>query len=167
MKLQYGFTFPVFVSLFSLSVVLTAQSTFPAGQLDPTRNIASPQLADQGHRRCRSNISGVPSTARRPKWKRSSVVFARGIPSEDDPRQATLYVAGAEASTAYIDGKLVDKVQDNPASPLEMPMFETDISGKLHVGKNVLALKITPRGDDDQLVVKIVPSAAAWMYRRC
>ena len=76
------------------------------------------------------------------------------------PRQATLYMAGPEASTAYINGKLVDKVQDNPASPLQMPVFETDVSGKLHAGENVLALKITPRGDDDQLVVKIVSAAA-------
>lgn len=161
MKLRYRSIFPVFVSLFSLSVALTAQTIFPASQLDLTRNIASPQLADQGHAAPPEQYIWSANQRTKAQLQENAPLYLRAIfQVKTIPRQAILYVAGAEASTAYINGKLVDKVQDNPASPLQMPMFETDISGKLHVGRNVLALKITPRGDNDQLVAKIVPAAA-------
>ncbi len=131
------------------------------GQLDPTRNIASPQLANQGHTALPEQYIWSADQRSKAQIQENAPVYFRVVfRVKTAPRQATLYIAGPEASTAYINGKLVDKVQDNPASPLQMPVFETDVSGKLHAGENVLALEITPRGDDDQLVVKIVPAAA-------
>jgi hypothetical protein len=161
MKFRCLSIFPVFISLLSLSVALTAQTTFPLGQLDPTGNIASPQLADKGHKTLQEQYIWIADQRSKAQIQENAPVYFRVVfHVKAVPRQATLYIAGPEASTAYINGKLVDKVQENPASRLQMPMFETNVSGKLHAGENVLALKITPRGDDDQLVVKIVPAAA-------
>ncbi len=161
MKSIYRFIFPALASVFCFPLALTAQNNFQPGQLDPTRNVASPQPADQGHAALPEQY--IWSANRRSKdqiEKDSPIYFRATFQVKGVPQHATLYVAGPEASSAYLDGKLVDKVQDNPASPLKMPVFTTDVGGKLHTGKNVLALKITPRGDDDRLVVKIVPATA-------
>ncbi len=161
MKSRYRFILPALTSLLCFSFTLTAQNDFQPGQLDPTRNVASPQPADQGHTALPEQY--IWSASHRSKdqiEKNAPVYFRTTFQFKTVPQHATLYVAGPEASSAYLDGKLVDKVQDNPASPLKMPVFMTDVSGKLHAGKNVLALEITPRNDDDQLVVKIVPAAA-------
>ncbi|MGH9616545.1 MAG: alpha-L-rhamnosidase C-terminal domain-containing protein [Acidobacteriaceae bacterium] len=161
MKFKYRLLFPALVSLFSISVALPAQTNFVSGQLDPTRDIASPQLADKGHIPLPEQYIWTADQQLGAQAAKNAPLYFRAVfQVETVPRQATLYVAGAEAYAAYINGKLVDKVQDNPASPLKMPMFETDVSGKLHAGKNVLALEITSRGDDNQLVAKIVPATA-------
>ncbi|MHB1935910.1 MAG: alpha-L-rhamnosidase-related protein [Acidobacteriaceae bacterium] len=161
MKSRYSFVFPALVSLFSLSLTLTAQNSFQPGQLDPTRNIASPQPANEGHTALPEQyiwISNRPSKAQ--IKKHAPVYFRATFQVQTVPPHATLYVAGAEASSAYLNGKLVDKIQNNPASPLKMPVFVTDVSGRLHAGENVLALEITPLRDDDQLVVKIAPATS-------
>ena len=161
MKSRCRLIFPAFVSLFSLSVALTAQNTFPTGQLDPTRNIASPQPANQGHMALPEQYIWSADHRSKAQIEKNAPVYFRAVfQVKTVPRNATLYVAGAEASSAYLNGKLVDKVQNNPASPLKMPVFVTDVSGKLHTGENVLTLEITPLRDDDQLVAKIVPAIA-------
>jgi alpha-L-rhamnosidase len=149
---------PALASLLCFPLALTAQSNFQPGQLDPTRDVASARPADQGHTPLPEQY--IWSAVHRSKdqiQKNAPIYFRATFQVETVPQHATLYVAGPEASSAYLDGKLVDKVQQNPASPLKMPVYITDVSGKLHAGKNVLALEITP-GDDDQLVVKIVPA---------
>ncbi len=161
MKSTCRFIFLALASVFFFPLALTAQNNFQPGQLDPTRNIVFPQPADQGHAALPEQY--VWSANRRSKdqiEKDAPIYFRATFQVKSVPQHATLYVAGPEASSAYLDGKLADKVQDNPASPLKMPVFTTDVSGKLHTGENVLALKITPRRDDDRLVVKIVPATA-------
>ena len=161
MKSRYCFIFPALVFLFSLSMMLNAQSSFQPGQLDPTRNIASPQPADQGHTPLPEQYIWTANHRSKAQIEKHAPVYFRAVfQVKVLPPHATLYVAGAEASSAYLNGKLVDKVQDNPASPLKMPVFVTDVSGKLHAGENVLGLEITPVRDDGQLVAKIVPAAA-------
>ncbi|MGC2252178.1 MAG: alpha-L-rhamnosidase C-terminal domain-containing protein [Acidobacteriaceae bacterium] len=160
MKSACRFLFPAVASLFCFSLTLSAQSTFLPGQLDPTRNVASPQPADQGHTPLPEQyIWSANHRSKEQIEKNAPIYFRAAFQVETVPQHATLYVAGPEGSSATLDGKLVDKVQQNPASPLKMPVYVTDVSGKLHAGENVLALEISPRSDDDQLVVKIVPAA--------
>jgi len=159
MKPTYRFILPTVVSLFCFPLALTAQNNFQPGQLDPTRNVASPQPADQGHTLLPEQYIRNANRLSNYQIKTNAPIYFRAtFQVKTVPQHATLYVAGPEASSAYLDGKLVDKVQDNPASPLKMPVFVTDVSGKLHAGKNVLALEITPRSDNGRLVVKIVPA---------
>jgi len=148
--------------LLGFPVALTAQMNFPSGQLDPTRNMSSPQLVAQGHTALPEQYIWIAAPHSEARPRKITPVYFRAVFSVSTvPHQATLYVAGAEASAAYINGKLVDTVQDNPASPIRMSVFETDISGKLEDGQNVLALKITPfAGRDRRTVVKIVPRTA-------
>ncbi|MHB1793888.1 MAG: alpha-L-rhamnosidase C-terminal domain-containing protein, partial [Acidobacteriaceae bacterium] len=159
MKSRCRFIFPALASLFCFPLALTAQNNFQPGQLDPTRNVASPQPADQGHTALPEQYIWSANHRSKDQIEKNSPVYFRAtFQVKTVPQHATLYVAGPKASSAYLNGKLVDKVQDNPASPLKMPVFTTDVSGKLHTGENVLALEITPRHDDDQLVVKILPA---------
>jgi hypothetical protein len=161
MKSRYRFIFPALISLLCFSFTLTAQNNFQPGQLDPTRNVASPQAVDPGHAPLPEQYIWSANHRSKDQIEKNAPVYFRAtFRVKTVPQHATLYVAGPEASSAYLDGKLVDRVQDNPASPLKMPMFMTDVSCKLHAGKNVLALQITPRNDDDQLVVKIIPATA-------
>ncbi len=159
MKSRYGFILPALASLICFPLALTAQNNFQPGQLDPTRDVASPQPADQGHTPLPEQY--IWSAAHRSKEqieKNVPMYFRATFQVKSVPQHATLYISGPEASSSYLNGKLVDSVQQNPASPLKMPVYTTDVSGKLHAGKNVLALEITPRSDDDRLVVKIIPA---------
>ena len=159
MKSAYRFLFPAAASLFCFSLALSAQSNFQPGQLDPTRNVTSPQPADRGHTPLPEQyIWSAKHRSKEQIEKNVPIYFRATFQVKTVPQHATLYVAGPEASSATLDGKLVDRVQQNPASPLKMPVYVTDVSGKLHAGKNILALEISPRSDDDQLVVKIVPA---------
>ena len=49
MKSVYRYVFPALTSLLCFPIALIAQNNFQPGQLDPTRNVVSPQPADQGH----------------------------------------------------------------------------------------------------------------------
>ncbi|MES2222933.1 MAG: hypothetical protein V4587_18430, partial [Acidobacteriota bacterium] len=159
MKSRYRCILPALASLICFPLSLTAQNNFQPGQLDPTRDVASPQPADQGHTPLPEQyIWSATHRSKQQIEKNAPMYFRATFQVKTVPQHATLYIAGPEASSAYLDGKLVDKVQDNPASPLKMPVFVTDVSGKLHAGMNVLALEITPRSDDGRLVVKIVPA---------
>ncbi len=156
------------VSLLCLPSALLAQKSFPPGQLDPTRNITSPQLIDQEHTALpeqyiwgmESHPAGQIGTEP-DKTYAAPHYFRATFKIQTVPQQATLYVAGVESLEVYVNGKLADKVQDNPASPLKMPVFATDVSGLLHAGENLLALKATPgqrlSEGETYLVAKIVP----------
>lgn len=147
--------------LLAVAIPLTAQMTFPSGELDPTKGIASPQFVDKGHTALPEQYIWIAGQDTKTGHRNHAPVYFRASFSvKAVPQHATLYIAGADASEAYLDGNRVDKVQRNPASPIRMFVFETDLSGKLHTGKNELALKITPHGDRHQIVVKIVPRAA-------
>ena len=132
MKSRYRFILPAVTSLLCFSFTLTAQNNFQSGQLDPTRNVASPQPADQGHTALPEQYIWSASHRSKEQIEKNAPIYFRAtFQVKTVPQHATLYVAGPEASTAYLDGKLVDKVQQNPASPLKMPVYMTDVSGKL------------------------------------
>ncbi len=87
--------------------------------------------------------------------------FRASFNVESVPQQATLYIAGPEKLEVYINGKLADKDEKNPASPLRMMVFSTDIDNLLQTGKNSVALKLSPSpdlGEDETyFVAKILP----------
>ncbi len=149
---------------------LIAQSGFAPGQLDPTRNITSPQLIDQGHtalpeqyiwnadaRPAGQTDAQAEAAHNTPRYFRSSFQLQKV------PPQATLYVAGSEDLEVYINGKLADKVQRNPDSRIKMTVYMADVSRQLKSGKNTIALAITPRprlGENETyFVAKILPRA--------
>ncbi len=150
---------------------LLAQSGgFPAGQLDPTRNVTAPQLVDQNHTPLPEqyiwNDEPHPASetdAQREAARTRPRYFRAAFQLDAVPPQATLYVAGPEALEVYINGKLADKVEKNPNSPIKMTVFATNLHGLLHTGRNIVALKasLNARHDDDEayFVAKIVPRA--------
>lgn len=149
--------------LFSAPFAAVALQTYVPGQLDPTRNIGAPQLLNQGHAPLPEQYIWSASRASKPGATTTAPLYFRAIFTlQTVPRQATLYIAGPGSSEAYVNGKLADNVQDDPASPLRNPVFATGVAGLLHPGRNVLALKITPgrvlSEGQHYLVAKIVPA---------
>ncbi len=145
---------------FALSAASVAQMTFPSGQLDPTRNITSPQLVDQGRTPLPEQYIWSAEQHTGPQAEKADATpryFRAVFHIAAVPPHATLYIAGAESSEVYVNGKLADKVEHNPASPLEMTVFETDVNGFLQAGKNILALKVVEDSDENHLIAKIVP----------
>jgi alpha-L-rhamnosidase len=145
----------------SISTASLAQMTFPSGTLDPTQHIASPQLVDQGHTPLPEQYiwSADRPTNATPGKDTAPRYFRASFRVSTVPLHATLYVAGVESADVYVNGQLADSVQDNPASPLKMPVFATDVTKLLRTGNNVLALKVTPLRGYGYLVAKIVPRA--------
>jgi alpha-L-rhamnosidase len=157
--------------LLSVPAIITAQvSSFPPGQLDPTKDIASPQLVNQNHTALPEqyiwNADPHPAQqtpAQDEAASKAPRYFRSKFHLDQIPPQATLYVAGPEMLEVYINGKLADKVQDNPDSPIKMTVFATDLHGLLRSGNNAIALKMNPRPyideDETYFVAKIVPRA--------
>ena len=115
MKFGCRFVFPALASLFCFPLALTAQNNFQPGQLDPTRNVASPQPADQGHTALPEQYIWSANHRSKDQIEKNAPMYFRvTFQVKTVPQQATLYVAGPEASSAYLDGKLVDKVQQQP-----------------------------------------------------
>ncbi|MGH9615095.1 MAG: alpha-L-rhamnosidase C-terminal domain-containing protein [Acidobacteriaceae bacterium] len=159
-------TFQVVICSFALLLCpafSTAQTSFSPGQLDPTRNIASPQPGDQGHTPLPEQYIWTPEQTRNQSPAQASAkrYFRAVFRIGKVPQNATLYVAGVDSSVAYVNGKLADKVEANPASDLSMTVFATNVKIFLHPGKNVVALQVV--GGDHNLIVKVVPRAK-WLY---
>jgi alpha-L-rhamnosidase len=149
------------------AAVLLGQSSFQPGQLDPTRNITSPQLFRNAHAPLPEQYildTDQSSTKARNKTLETTPRYFRAVfPVQAPPQRATIYLAGIESAEVYLNGKLAGKVQENPASPMKFTVFVVDISGQLHTGKNVLALKVAPglRLSEHKryLIAKIIPRA--------
>jgi len=167
MKLKFGACVAL-AFLFALSGVMIAQTSFPPNSLDPTRNIANPQLLDQSHTPLpeqyiwtADDVSAPHVHGQHNETIATPHYFRAAFNVATLPKQATLYVAGPKALEVYVNGKLADNVQENPDSTLKDPMFETDVARFLHSGKNVLAVKITPLEQrwmhETYFVAKIVP----------
>ena len=69
-----------------------------------------------------------------PLYFRSSFVVA------NKPAQATLYVAGPDQVSVYLNGKMVGNFNQNPATRTRPAVFVLNVGRSLAPGKNVLAL---------------------------
>jgi len=155
--------------LLCLPATLLAQtSSFPPGQFDPTRAVASP--SHMGHTSLPEQYIWNPdvypsgmTSARQKAAHNAPRYFRANFQLQSVPQQATLYIAGPETLEAYINGKLAEKIEKNPASPLQMTVFATPVQALLKTGANTIALKMTPQPntsrDDMYFVAKILPRA--------
>lgn len=148
------------VLLFSVCTLFAQQVNFAPNTLDPTRNIANPQMIDQG----------APVLPEQYIWTADSkgdsttpLEFRANFDVAEVPRQATLYLAGPEAAEIYINGKNAGTIQADPDIPIKDPVFTIiGIEQYLKPGKNLLALKVRSRHlryhDERFMAAKIVPA---------
>jgi hypothetical protein len=155
----------------SSAAALAAQENFPNGKLDPTRNVSHPEPMDQGHTPLPeqyiwlASARAVPHRHMQADRSDNTAVYFRAAfqVGAEAPPEATLYIAGPRAVEAYVNGRLAEKIEQNPDLPLKFSVFAAKMGSLLRPGKNVLALKATPgvrlSSHRNDLVVKIVPGA--------
>jgi alpha-L-rhamnosidase len=130
--------------------------TPPAGQLDPTRAIASPQLFSSFHQPLPEQYIWThdqPHQSREqaeaPRW------FRAHFRVDQVPTVATLYVAGPRNADAFINGQPAGHFAADPGSRLDVHVFYAEVHALLHPGDNVISLSAD---HGDHLVAKLVPA---------
>lgn len=144
------------VPLLSVCTLFAQQVNFAPNTLDPTRNISNPQMIDQGAPALPEEYiwtAGNASSSTAQRMFRAEFSVAKVLQNE------TFYLVGPESAEIYINGKHVRSIQSDPAIPLKMSVFTVGVAQYLKPGKNVLALKVTPRRNEQFLAAKIVPAA--------
>lgn len=135
-----------------------AQTTPQPAQLDPTANIASPQLEANVHKPLPEQFIWMAiidghnpgnSGYFRSKFK----VTAR-------PAAAILYVVGPDQMRVYVNGVLIANAERDPKVGIHPMVIALDVSHRLHAGSNTIAIAAV-RGN--RLAVKIIPRGAGVM----
>ncbi len=130
------------------------ESTIPAGQLDPTRSVAQPQLFSALHTPLPEQYiwtredSVVGKSA--PIHYRSPGLYHKTAPHyfrvvfhlDQAPAQATLYLAGPRSVTLYVNGVLAEQISSDLLNPLDMHVFHVNVARLLRPGRNVLAMEV-------------------------
>ena len=156
----------------------------PDDVLDPTRSVASPQLESAVHRplpeayiwTAGDSVNGDSEFDT--ELGRSKEIaphyFRRAFQLDAVPAAATLYIAGPRSVRAYVNGKLVERVESSLDSPLGMQVYAQDVTSDLKPGANVIAIEaVRGRGEGSDtnsrltlqqtigkvLAVKLVPAA--------
>jgi alpha-L-rhamnosidase len=130
---------------------LSAQTAFPDGRLDPTRNstVASqpfhPRLPEQ------YIWTAGDITARRSDWSdypwnrtdlRAEPHFFRAhFHVTAIPRAATLYIAGPREAHVYLNGHLLAEFTSNIDAPINFHVFHIDATPALKLADNVIAIE--------------------------
>ena len=142
--------------LLALTLLLTvttlpAQTTFPDGRLDPTRNpittgqplhtpLPEQYLWTSGDmtalRRDRSNFP-----ANQPQLRIDPHFFRAHFHVTVLPNAATLYIAGPREAHVYLNGHLVADFSSNPDAPINFRVFHADVTKALQLGDNTLAIE--------------------------
>ncbi len=141
------------------ALIASAQSvpsTPQAGQLDPTRTIANPQLFSSFHQPLpeqyiwtRSEPSQTQEQQDAPRW------FRVHCHIDEVPAVATLYVAGPRDAEAFVNGERAGHFAADPGSRLDVHVFYVEVHALLHSGDNVIAIE----ADHGQaLVAKLIPA---------
>jgi len=123
----------------------------PLDQLDPTRNIAQPQLESATHKQLPEEYIWTQQDA-----VKSDVISYEGPGKNDDiqphyfrrsfsltsvPRTTTLYIAGPRSVRVFLNGQLVNQAQQNLDAPIGIKVYVIDVSSALRTGKNVIAIE--------------------------
>ena len=176
---------PLLVFTFVFTVAsLAAQSTFPDGKLDPTRNPAT--TAQPLHRPLpeqylwtsgditarRSDRSNFPWN--RPELRTDPHFFRARFQVTNLPHAATIYIAGPREAHVYLNDRLLADFTSNIDAPINFHVFHVDATQALRLGDNTLAIEAVrgrgvPSGAGtlttqqvaygEVLAVKIIPSA--------
>jgi hypothetical protein len=120
--------------------------------LDPTLDIAAPMLESSVHTPLPEQYiwSSQPGST-------SEGVFnclRKTFTLKKVPPVATLYAAGPHYIRVYVNGKLLAAAERDAKDRLRPFLLAIDVSGQLHVGRNVIALTVS----GDRLVLKIIPA---------
>jgi len=123
----------------------------PIDQLDPTRNLAQFQLESATHKPLPEEYIWTQQDA-----VKSDAISYEGLEQNDDiqphyfrhtfdlrsvPQSATLYIAGPRSLRAYLNGQLVNQVQQNLDAPIGIKVYTADVSHALRAGQNVIAIE--------------------------
>lgn len=112
----------------------------PDAELDPARNLQPSQLESVRHRPLPEQYI----------WTNAHVVHSHGIGPfyfrrdfdvATVARHATLYVAGPRRAAIYLNGREVGHYRLNGDFPMGIQVYECDVTGVLHAGRNVLAIE--------------------------
>jgi alpha-L-rhamnosidase len=180
---------PIYRPLLALVFVLAlhslpAQSTFPDGRLDPTRNAAITSqplhtpLSEQ-YIWTSGDITVRLSDHSNFSWNQTQLrtdlhFFRAHFSIASIPNAATLYIAGPREAHVYLNGHLLADFMSNIDAPINFRVFHADVTQALRVGENTLAIEaVRGRGVasgasaiatqqlayGEVLVAKIVPAA--------
>ncbi len=131
----------------------TSGSQISDADLDPTRNIASPELESGMHRPLpeqyiwtredaiseKPNING--SWTSEGNTHLDPHYFRRSFTLSAVPYAATMYVAGPGAATVYLNGKRVAHYQNSMEVNIGARVVAIDVSGGLKRGENLVAIE--------------------------
>lgn len=129
---------------------LSAQSTIPSVQLDPTRNLA---VEAQPHTPLPEEYIWTAGdvTTQRPdrskfSWSRAEFraephYFRASFDLAAVPAAATLYIGGPRQARVWINGQLVMSFNKDTDAPINFRVFHADAARALRVGKNTIAIE--------------------------
>ncbi len=149
-----GGVLPMLCLLLACAGSAQERSTIPTGHLDPTRDIAVPQLFSSLHKPLPEEYiwtrqdSAIDKPARI-VYKRPGVdertephYFRASFDVEKLPAEATLYLAGPRSARVYVNGQIAGHFASNLLNPLGMHVFRRDVTKLLRPGRNVVAMEV-------------------------
>ncbi len=115
-------------------------TTIADAELDPARDLKPSQLERVLHRPLPeqyiwTSVHKVSAYGLGPHY------FRRAFDVAAIPAHATLYLAGPRQAAVYLNGKEVGHYQLNLDFPMGIRVYECDVTGMLHLGRNVLAIE--------------------------
>ncbi len=115
-------------------------TNIPDAELDPARDLQPSQLERVLHRPLPeqyiwTRLHKVTPYGLGPHY------FRRTFEVAAVPAHATLYLAGPRQATIYLNGREIGHFQLNLDFPMGIRVYERDVTGFLHVGRNVLAVE--------------------------
>ncbi len=139
-------------ALLLLCSSLCAQTSFPDGKLDPTRNLTtSPQpqhdpLPEQYIWTAGDATIDRPDHNKFP-WNRPQLridphFFRTRFTLKTVPSSATIYIAGPRSASIHINGKPVASFNSDIDAPIGFHVFHADIAHALTAGENTLAIEV-------------------------
>jgi alpha-L-rhamnosidase len=140
----------VLVVLFS-TAALSAQTTFPDGHLDPTRNLTPASQPThtplpEEYLWTSNDITVLRPDHNKFPWNRPQLrtephFFRAHFSIVSLPPSATLYIAGPREAHVYLNGNLLADFTSNIDAPINFHVFHTDATHALKLGDNTLAIE--------------------------
>ena len=146
-----NFYSPLSVAALLLCAPLYAQSFFPDGKLDPTRNVTTTTQSQHDPLPEEYIWTAGDVTITRPDhnkfpWNHPQLrtdphFFRTKFNLKTVPASATIYIAGPRSANIYINGKPVARFNSDIDAPIGFHVFHADVSRFLSTGENTLAIE--------------------------